>query len=77
MLNRNFSMYMNCPYFQLSKNKKDPPEVKFAGTVSQLQRIFLVHNVASLFIHFPGFYVVSLLILWHLQAEICCDPYAH
>eukprot|EP00258_Populus_trichocarpa_P039911 XP_024455930.1 protein smg8 [Populus trichocarpa] len=26
----------------LSKNKKDPPEVKFAGTISQLQRIFLV-----------------------------------
>ena len=77
MLNRNLPMYMNWPYCQLSKNKKDPPEVKFAGTVSQLQRIFLVHNVASLFIHFPDFYVVSLLILWHLHAEICCDPYVH
>lgn len=77
MLNRNLPMYMNWPYCQLSKNKKDPPEVKFAGTVSQLQRIFLVHNFASLFIHFPDFYVVSLLILWHLHAEICCDPYVH
>ncbi|KAJ7002048.1 hypothetical protein NC653_012196 [Populus alba x Populus x berolinensis] len=45
MLNRNLPMYMNCPYFQLSKNKKDPPEVKFAGTVSQLQRIFLLKFV--------------------------------
>jgi hypothetical protein len=62
MLNRNLPMYMNCPYCQLSKNKKDPPEVKFAGTVSQLQRIFLVHNFASLFIHFPDFYVVSVVL---------------
>ncbi|CAK7332161.1 unnamed protein product [Dovyalis caffra] len=42
MLNRNLPIYMNCPYCQLSKNKKDPPKVKFAGTVSQLQRIFMV-----------------------------------
>ncbi|KAJ6708373.1 AMPLIFIED IN BREAST CANCER 2-RELATED [Salix viminalis] len=42
MLNRNLPMYMNCPYCQLSKNKKDPQKVKFAGTVSQMQRIFLV-----------------------------------
>ena len=52
ILNRNLPIYMNCPYCQLSKNKKDPPKVKFAGTLSQLQRIFLVHNDASLFIHF-------------------------
>ncbi|KAJ6984071.1 hypothetical protein NC653_022335 [Populus alba x Populus x berolinensis] len=42
ILNRNLPIYMNCPYCQLSKNKKDPPKVKFAGTLSQLQRIFLV-----------------------------------
>ncbi|KAJ6384768.1 hypothetical protein OIU77_028058 [Salix suchowensis] len=42
ILNRNLPIYMNCPYCQLSKNKKDSPKVKFASTLSQLQRIFLV-----------------------------------
>lgn len=42
MLNRNLPVYMNCPHCKLSKNKKDPPKNKFAGTISQLQRIFLV-----------------------------------
>lgn len=42
ILNRNLPIFMNCPYCQLSKNKKDPTKVKFAGTLSQLQRIFLV-----------------------------------
>ncbi|KAJ4825046.1 hypothetical protein Tsubulata_009712 [Turnera subulata] len=42
LLNRNLPIYMNCPYCRLSKNKKDEPKIQFAGTVSQLQRIFLV-----------------------------------
>ncbi|XP_075635052.1 uncharacterized protein LOC142607439 isoform X2 [Castanea sativa] len=42
MVNRNLPIYMNCPHCRLSKNKRDPPKIKFAGTISQLQRIFLV-----------------------------------
>ncbi|KAJ7947888.1 Protein SMG8 [Quillaja saponaria] len=42
LLNRNLPVYMKCPHCRLSKNKKDPPKVQFAGTISQLQRIFLV-----------------------------------
>ncbi|PRQ33372.1 hypothetical protein RchiOBHm_Chr5g0056861 [Rosa chinensis] len=42
MLNRNLPIYMNCPHCRLSKNKQDPPNTKFSGTVSQLQRIFMV-----------------------------------
>ncbi|PSR95225.1 hypothetical protein CEY00_Acc25982 [Actinidia chinensis var. chinensis] len=41
LLNRNLPIYMNCPHCRISKNK-DPPTTKFAGTMSQLQRIFLV-----------------------------------
>lgn len=42
LLNRNLPIYMNCPHCQISKIKTDLPNVKFAGTISQLQRIFLV-----------------------------------
>ncbi|KAF3455164.1 hypothetical protein FNV43_RR05612 [Rhamnella rubrinervis] len=42
MLNRNLPVYLNCPHCRLSKNKKDLQNVKFAGTMSQLQRIFVV-----------------------------------
>lgn len=42
MLNRNIPIYMNCPYCRLSNNKQDPPNTKFASTISQLQRIFVV-----------------------------------
>lgn len=42
MLNRKLPIYLNCPHCRAAKNKKDPPEIKFAGTISQLQRIFLV-----------------------------------
>lgn len=45
MLNRNIPIFMNCPHCRLSKNK-DPVEVKFAGTVSQLQRIFVVGGLS-------------------------------
>ncbi|KAG2674150.1 hypothetical protein I3760_13G121800 [Carya illinoinensis] len=41
MLNRNLPIFMNCPHCRLSK-KKDLTKIKFAGTISQLQRIFLV-----------------------------------
>ncbi|XP_028756900.1 uncharacterized protein LOC114716133 [Neltuma alba] len=42
MLNRNLPVYMFCPHCRLSRHKKDPPKVKFASTISQLKRIFLV-----------------------------------
>ncbi|KAL6199844.1 hypothetical protein ACLB2K_029626 [Fragaria x ananassa] len=42
MLNRNLPIYMKCPHCRLSTNKQDPLNVKFSGTVSQLQRIFMV-----------------------------------
>ncbi|KAJ0083661.1 hypothetical protein Patl1_30563 [Pistacia atlantica] len=44
MLNRNLPVYMNCPHCRVSKNKKDLPNIKFASSISQLQRIFLVCN---------------------------------
>lgn len=43
LLNRNLPIYMNCPHCQDSKRKKDTT-TKFSGTISQLQRIFLVQN---------------------------------
>ncbi|PON55372.1 Protein SMG [Parasponia andersonii] len=42
ILNRNLPIYMNCPHCRLSKNNKGQSKVKFAGTISQLQRIFVV-----------------------------------
>ncbi|KAG7010665.1 Protein SMG8, partial [Cucurbita argyrosperma subsp. argyrosperma] len=41
MLNRDLPIFMNCPHCKLSKNGKDPPNVKICGTISQLQRIFM------------------------------------
>lgn len=41
LLNQNLPIYMNCPHCQDSKMKKDTT-TKFSGTISQLQRIFLV-----------------------------------
>lgn len=41
LLNQNLPIYMNCPHCQDSKRKKDTT-TKFSGTISQLQRIFLV-----------------------------------
>lgn len=54
MLNRNMPVFMFCPHCRLSKNKKDPPNVKFASTISQLRRIFLVW-VSALICIFLGF----------------------
>ncbi|KAK6247261.1 hypothetical protein QUC31_018826 [Theobroma cacao] len=42
MLNRDLPIYMNCPHCRSARNKKDQPKVKFASSISQLQRIFLV-----------------------------------
>ncbi|KAF4346848.1 hypothetical protein G4B88_015469 [Cannabis sativa] len=42
MLNRNLPIFMNCPYCRLSKSSEEQSKVKFAGTISQLQRIFVV-----------------------------------
>ncbi|XP_058223102.1 uncharacterized protein LOC131332797 isoform X1 [Rhododendron vialii] len=42
LLNRNLPIFMDCPHCRSSKNKKDTAKIKFAGTMSQLQRIFLV-----------------------------------
>ncbi|CAN0916489.1 Nonsense-mediated mRNA decay factor SMG8 [Linum grandiflorum] len=63
MLNRNIPLFMNCPYCRLGKGKKDP-KVNFAGTISQLQRIFLVTPP------FPVVLAVSPVI----QFEASCLP---
>lgn len=42
LLNRNLPLYLNCPHCRASKNKKDGQNLKFASTISQLQRIFVV-----------------------------------
>ncbi|XVF46777.1 hypothetical protein PTKIN_Ptkin03bG0055600 [Pterospermum kingtungense] len=42
ILNRDLPIYMNCPHCRSARNKKEPPNVKFASSISQLQRIFLV-----------------------------------
>ncbi|KAK9168580.1 hypothetical protein Syun_000720 [Stephania yunnanensis] len=42
LLNRNIPIYMNCPHCRVSKGKVDQQKIKFASSVSQLQRIFLV-----------------------------------
>ncbi|OMO90397.1 Smg8/Smg9 [Corchorus olitorius] len=42
MLNRDLPIYMNCPHCRSARDKKVQPKVKFASSISQLQRIFLV-----------------------------------
>ncbi|KAL6566847.1 hypothetical protein OROMI_015251 [Orobanche minor] len=42
LLNRSLPIYMNCPHCRDSTNKNDASNLKFASTISQLQRIFLV-----------------------------------
>ncbi|XP_074272326.1 uncharacterized protein LOC141596143 [Silene latifolia] len=41
LLNRNIPIYLNCPHCSTSKNK-DAQNLKFASSISQLQRIFVV-----------------------------------
>ncbi|KAK9068619.1 hypothetical protein SSX86_012734 [Deinandra increscens subsp. villosa] len=64
LLNRNIPLYLNCPHCQVHKNKTDSPNVQFAGTISQLQRIFLVT---------PPFPVV-LATCPVIQFEVSCLP---
>ncbi|CAL5432227.1 unnamed protein product [Camellia sinensis] len=64
LLNRNLPIYMNCPHCRTSKKKKDRPTTKFAGTISQLQRIFLVT---------PPFPVI-LVTCPVIQFETSCLP---
>ncbi|KAK4286408.1 hypothetical protein QN277_002968 [Acacia crassicarpa] len=64
MLNRNLPVYMFCPHCRLSGNKKNPPRVKFASTISQLKRIFLVT---------PSF-PVTLATCPIVQFETSCLP---
>ncbi|KAL7616685.1 hypothetical protein Lser_V15G02427 [Lactuca serriola] len=64
LLNRNLPLYLNCPHCQIHKNKNDSPNVQFAGTISQLQRIFLVT---------PPFPVV-LTTCPVIQFEVSCLP---
>ncbi|VVB11016.1 unnamed protein product [Arabis nemorensis] len=42
MLDRNLPIFMNCPHCSAAISKKDSSSIKYAGTISQLQRIFLV-----------------------------------
>lgn len=42
LLNRSLPIYMNCPHCRDWRKKRETTNVKFAGTISQLQRIFLV-----------------------------------
>ncbi|WVZ73090.1 hypothetical protein U9M48_021438 [Paspalum notatum var. saurae] len=41
LMNRNLPIYMHCPHCK-SSERKEHQDVKFAGVVSQLQRIFIV-----------------------------------
>ncbi|KAL6506419.1 hypothetical protein OROGR_024600 [Orobanche gracilis] len=42
LLNRSLPIYMDCPHCRDSTNNNDASNLKFASTISQLQRIFLV-----------------------------------
>eukprot|EP01018_Ginkgo_biloba_P020644 Gb_15944 [translate_table: standard] len=42
LLNMNLPIYMNCPHCKTSTKSKKQHSLKFASTISQLQRIFLV-----------------------------------
>ncbi|CAH9094554.1 unnamed protein product [Cuscuta europaea] len=64
LLDRNLPLYMNCPHCVESKNKNDETDTKFAGSVSQLQRIFVVT---------PPFPVV-LVACPVIQFEVSCLP---
>jgi protein SMG8 len=47
LMNRNLPIYMHCPHCKISE-RKEHQDVKFAGAVSQLQRIFIVsYNVLT------------------------------
>ncbi|CAN4098946.1 unnamed protein product [Withania somnifera] len=64
LLDRSLPIYMNCPHCIELKNKNDQTDVRFAGTISQLQRIFLATP------HFP----VTLAANPVIQFEESCLP---
>ncbi|KAK4375940.1 hypothetical protein RND71_006617 [Anisodus tanguticus] len=64
LLDRSLPIYMNCPHCMELKSMNDPADVRFAGTISQLQRIFLVTP------HFPVILAASPVI----QFEESCLP---
>ncbi|XP_010243204.1 PREDICTED: uncharacterized protein LOC104587341 [Nelumbo nucifera] len=64
LLNRNLPIFMNCPHCRISKSEKDQKKIKFASTISQLQRIFLVT---------PPFPIV-LATCPVVQFEVSCLP---
>ncbi|XP_059300409.1 uncharacterized protein LOC132052751 isoform X1 [Lycium ferocissimum] len=64
LLDRSLPIYMNCPHCMESKGMNDPADVRFAGTISQLQRIFLVTP------HFPVILAANPVI----QFEEACLP---
>lgn len=64
LLDRILPIYMNCPHCMELKSKNDQADVRFAGTISQLQRIFLVTP------HFPIILAANPVI----QFEESCLP---
>lgn len=64
LLDRSLPIYMNCPHCMELKNTNDQTDVRFAGTISQLQRIFLVTP------HFPVILAANPVI----QFEESCLP---
>jgi len=67
LMNRNLPIYMHCPHCKMSE-RKEHQDVKFAGAVSQLQRIFIVSYDFKL-----KFYIVfrydEVSSFTHLQQE--------
>ncbi|KAK4440679.1 protein SMG8 [Sesamum alatum] len=64
LLNRSLPIYMNCPHCRNSTAKNDTSSIKFASTISQLQRIFLVTPA------FPILLAADPII----QFELSCLP---
>ncbi|KAL0369602.1 UNVERIFIED_CONTAM: protein SMG8 [Sesamum angustifolium] len=64
LLNRSLPIYMNCPHCRNSTTKNDTTNIKFASTISQLQRIFVVTPA------FPILLAADPII----QFELSCLP---
>ncbi|KAL3849568.1 hypothetical protein ACJIZ3_011450 [Penstemon smallii] len=64
LLKRSLPIYMNCPHCKDSVTKNDTSNIKFASTISQLQRIFVVTP------SFPVLLAADPVI----QFEVSCLP---
>ncbi|XP_073269470.1 uncharacterized protein [Primulina huaijiensis] len=64
LMNRSLPIYMNCPYCRDSGTQNDALNIKFASTISQLQRIFVVTP------SFPILLAANPII----QFEVSCLP---